>query len=317
MKKIFLGLFLGSLAFASLLLVSPYSSKAASRGIQISPLTFNLDIPTDGTGSGKIIVTNLNDTDLNYVIEVENFAGVAEDGAVAFAGKEIEGAVTTLADWFTFDAPKEGTLPPKKDKEINFTIKIPVGAEPGGHYAAVFAREVKKSPTGQAEVGIASRVGALVLVSVPGETSKSAEITDFTYPKFVWRGPNDFTMKVLNNGTVHFDSQANVELKSIFGTTTNVDMGKHTLIPKNVRSYAGQWATKYPFGYYSVTAKALNGDGQPVTTTGIIWAIPLIIVIPVIILLIIIILTIKYLKKHYRYVAAKNPPTQTSPPTKK
>ncbi|MCL5407697.1 MAG: hypothetical protein M1429_04335 [Patescibacteria group bacterium] len=307
MKKIFLSLFLSSLVLIGLLLASPYSSKAANRGIQISPLTFNLDIPTNGTGSGKIIVTNLNNADLNYALEVENFAGVTDDGAVTFAGKEEQGDVTTLADWFTFDAPKEGTIPPNKDKEINFTIQIPQGAEPGGHYAAIFAREVKKSPTGQAEVGIASRVGALVLVSVPGQTSKTAEITDFTYPKFVWRGPNEFTMKVLNTGTVHFDSQANVELKSIIGTTTNVDMGKHTLIPKNTRSYIGNWATKYPFGYYKVTAKAINGNNQPITTTGVIWAIPLIIVIPIIIILIIIILLIKYIRKHYRYVSTTKP----------
>lgn len=302
MKKL-LSLLFGCGLIFSFLIAIPLTAKAATNGIQISPLTFNLEIPKSGIGSGKIIVTNSNDDALDYVIEVENFAGVTDEGSVSFAGSELEGAVTSLADWFTFDAPKEGQLAAHKDKEIGFTINLPADAEPGGHYAAVFAREVRKNPDGKVVMGVASRVGVLVLISVPGETSKSAQITDFTYPKFVWRGPNDFTMKVQNTGTVHYDSPATVELKNIFGQTTTVDMGKHTLIPKYERLYTGKWASKYPIGYYKVTAKTFDGANNPITTIAVIWAIPLVIVIPVLIGLILLIIIIKYLRKHLRFRA--------------
>lgn len=302
MKKILAILFGCGLMLISLM-ISASSVNAATKGIQISPLTFNLDVPQNGTNGGKIIITNLNSEPLSYVVEVENFAGVTEEGAVAFAGQEEEEAITSLADWFTFDSPKEGDIPANKDKEINFTITIPTDAEPGGHYAAVFAREVRKTPTGQTMMGVASRVGALVLVSVPGDTKKSAQIIDFTYPKFVWRGPNDLSMRVENTGTIHYDSEGTVELKNIFGQTTIVDMGKHTLIPKNTRNYAGKWNKKYPFGYYKVTAKTFDGDNNPITSTGVIWAIPLIIVIPALIGLILLIIIIKYLRKHLRFQA--------------
>ncbi len=300
MKKIFSYLSYFILMFIFLAAL-PSKTKAVTNGIQISPLTFNMEIPQSGTGQGKIIVTNQNDDTLNYVIEVENFAGVTDDGSVAFAGKEEEGAVTTLADWFTFDSPKEGEIAPHKDKEIGFTINMPVDAEPGGHYAAVFAREVRKNPDGKTIMGVASRVGVLVLVSVPGETKKSAEITEFTYPKFVWRGPNNLSMKVSNTGTVHYDSKGSVELKNLFGNLTSIDMGTHTIIPKNARNYNGTWLSKYPFGYYQVTAKAQDGNGNFLTTSGVIWAIPLMIVIPVIIGLILLILIIRYLKRHLQF----------------
>lgn len=295
-------LILGSIAFTAGLLALPISAEAAS-GIQISPLTFNLEIPTTASSSGSIIVTNQNDTVLNYVIETENFASVDDQGAVSFAGQEEPTGVTSLADWFTYDSPKEGSLAPRKDTTINFTIDVPEGAEPGGHYAAIFAREVKKNPSGQAEIGIASRVGTLVLVSVPGITTKTAQMSDFTYPKFVWHGPNEFTMKVKNTGTVHYDSKGTVELKSILGQVTTVDMGSHTIIPNSSRTYLGTWLSKYPFGYYNVTASVLDGNNQPVTETGIIWAIPLLIVIPTILGLIILIWLITYLRKHLRFVS--------------
>lgn len=310
MKRFFLFLTVG--IFVLSFVFVPMQSKAELKGIQISPLSFNLDIPTGGSGSGKIVVTNRNTAELSYVIEVENFAGVNDNGSVMFAGKEPDAVVTSLADWFTFDSPKEGTLAPGKEQEINFTITIPTNAEPGGHYAAVFSRETSSPSAKTSQINVASRVGALVLVSVPGITTKTAALKDFSYPKFVWRGPNELTMKVANTGTIHYDSPATATLKNVFGTTTTVDMGTHTIIPSSERSYVGKWATKYPFGYYKVTASALDGNKNAVTTTGVIWALPLIIVIPLIVLIILIIVLVKYIKKHFKYVAAKN--TNSTPP---
>lgn len=297
---------LSVLAFflVTILLVSPKALAAERKGVQISPLTFDFKVEDSKTQSGTVTVTNLNDEPLNYVIEVENFADVNEQGAPSFAGKEAEGAVTTLADWFTFDAPKEGILEPKKSVAIGFAIDIPVGADPGGHYVAVFAREVKKNAEGKTELGVASRVGSLVLVTVPGAVTKGASVSDLVFPKFIWKGPADFSLKVKNTGTVHYDSTASVDLKPLLGSNVNIGLGTHTLIPKTTspRDYKGTWNKKYPFGYYKVTARALDGNGQEVTVNGgVIIAIPLIIVIPVIIGLVLIILIIKYLRKHLRF----------------
>lgn len=302
MKKISVVLLGFGLMVLSLFVVVP-KALAATKGIQISPLTFNLDVPESGTNGGKIIITNLNAETLSYAVEVENFAGVSEQGGVSFSGKEEDASVTSLKDWFTFDSPLTGEIPANKDQTINFTVAIPVGAEPGGHYAAIFAREIKKTATGQTVMGVASRVGALVLVSVPGDVTKTVQIDELTYPKFVWRGPTDLRMLVQNTGTVHYDSPGTVELKNMLGRTSTVDMGTHTLIPKSPRLYIGNWATKYPIGRYTVTAKALDGDKQAVTKTAVIWALPLIIVIPALIILILLIIIIKYIRKHYQFRA--------------
>lgn len=288
-----------------LFLAPPRAFAAEKKGIQLSPLTFDFKVLGSEIQSGTITVTNLNNEPLSYILEVENFADVNEEGAPSFAGKEIEGSITTLADWFTFDAPKEGVLLPRKSNAINFTIDIPAGADPGGHYAAVFAREIKKNAEGKIELGIASRVGALILVSVPGEVTKSVVITDFLFPKFVWKGPVDFSMKIKNTGSVHFDSAGSFKLKSILGKTSSVGVGSHTVIPRaNGRAYSGAWAKKYPFGYYNVTASATDGNGKDISlAAGTLIAIPLIIVIPAFIGIILLILLIVFLRKHLRFKA--------------
>jgi hypothetical protein len=109
-------------------------------------------------------------------------------------------------------------------------------------------------------------------------------------------------MKVKNTGTVHFDSRGVVEAKTMFGHITEVDMGTHTIIPQNTRFYEGNWASRYPFGRYTLTAKATDGDGNTVSESRILWALPLIIVIPIIVGLIALIWVVFYLKKHIRIV---------------
>lgn len=306
------------LVLIGFLLIMPVIALGAERsGIQISPLTYNFDISPGQSKEAKIIVKNLNPEPLNYVIETENFNQVSEEGAPSFEGVPQIKGVTTLADWFNIpNNDKEGVIEPQKEKEIIFQVTVPQGAEPGGHYAAIFAKQIKKNAEGQTELGIASRVGTLILVSVPGDVTKTAQITEFKAPKIVWKGPVDLSMRVQNTGTVHYDSLATADFKSLIGTS-QANLGTHTLLPNNIRFYEGQWNKKYPFGYYKISASALDGDKQPVTTTATMWAIPLIIVIPALLAIIIIILIILYFKKHYRYVASnKQSPPKTPPPAK-
>lgn len=276
-------------------------AKAEQKGIQISPLTFKFDVEEGKSQTGKIFVKNLNDEPMNYICESEDFNNVSDEGAPSFAGQNNELGVTTLADWISFQNDQEGILKPGEEKEINFIIDVPIGAEPGGHYAAVFAKTVKKNAEGKTELGISSRVGSLILVSIPGETVKTAQITDFSSPKFVWKGPVDFSMKVKNTGTIHYDSVGTVEIKPLLGKTSIVDLGTHTVIPKNSRIYNAQWPNKYPFGYYAITALATDGDNNVITTTSVMWALPLIIVIPVLVGLVVVIFLIIYLRRHLRF----------------
>lgn len=300
MKLLIKSLFL-STALLFVLIIAPKTIKAENKGLQISPLTFKFDIKTaEVKDDNKVFIKNNNPEAINYTLEVENFSKVSDEGAPSFSGLETQEGVTTLADWITFSSQKEGILQPGEEKEVDFSVSVPNGAEPGGHYAAIFVKEVKKTPEGKVEIGISSRVGTLLLVSVPGETKKDARLFDFSFPKFVWKGPINFSMKVENTGSIHYDSKGAISIKPLLGTTATVDMGTHTIIPKNVRNFEGTWNKKFPFGRYTLTASATNGDGQPVTTTGTLWAIPLYLVISAIVAIILITLIVRFVKKHVK-----------------
>lgn len=289
-------------------------------GIQISPLTFDYEIAPGGSESSAIYITNKSTTDdLVYATETEDFINTSQEGAPSFEGVASDDEVSSLADWIEVTSNPEGTLKPGASVQIDFKINVPNDAEPGGHYAALFAKQVKALKGDETEVGVLSRVGALILVSVPGDVTKTATITEFEPPKIVWWGPIDLSMIVENTGTVHYDSQGTVTIDPLLGKTGEVDMGTHTILPKNTRLYEGTWQSKIPFGYYKLTAIATDGDGNEISSEKGVFAIPLVIVLPLLTLLLVIWFIVKVLKKKYNITKDNgNPPaptSQTPPPT--
>lgn len=301
-------------AFVSLFVAGKVLAQSSQvEGIQISPLTFNFEIQPGQTETGTIYVTNKGSAgDMNYVTETEDFRDTSEDGAPSFEGIKKQEGVSMLSDWIEVTSNAEGTLSPEQTVQVDFKITVPEDAEPGGHYAALFAKQVKGTDGGANEVGVVSRVGALILVSVPGNVTKTAQIVEFKTPKIVWWGPVNFSMKVENTGSVHYDSEGKITIDPMFGSNKEVDLGTHTILPKNKRSYEGSWQNKVPFGYYKLTASATDGDGNEVMAQSAMIAIPLIIVIPVILLIILIWLLVKYFKSHYQRTAATPGGTQNN-----
>ena len=278
-------------------------TKAQNSGIQISPVDYQFEINPGESQSGKLTVTNNDKVALDYMIEIELFSQISENGAPSFAGTTKTEGITSLADWIEIaEADKNGEIAATGKKEIEFLINVPKSAEPGGHYAAVFVKQITKDEQGKTQLGVSSRVGLLVLVSVPGNVEKTGEIISFDYPKFVWSGPIDLEMRVKNTGTVHYDSIVKADFKPMLGKIQSAELGKHTILPDNIRYYKDSWHNKYPFGYYRIMATATDGNGDEMTVEGGLWAIPLIIVIPVLIGTILLWLLLHYIKSNFQLV---------------
>jgi len=308
LKLLMLGL--GALIFAL-----PFSALAAGdTGMQVSPLTFTYEAKAGDIINAEINFTNKNSTDLDYTIETEDWINISELGEPVFQVVKDNAEAPTLAKWFAFPDGSEGTLTTGKNQKIKFTITIPATAEPGGHYAGVFMKKNTALSEGSNEVAINTRIGVLFLINIPGNETKTGLIRDFSFPKIVWKGPVNLSFKVLNTGTTHYDSKGQIGVTSIFNQKMNADFkyteeikkydDTHTVLPKTERLYEAIWNNKYPFGRYKVVASAKDGNGKEITSgTGIIWAIPLIIVIPALVCLIILVIVIKYLKRHLKFKA--------------
>ena len=182
------------------ILINTASAQKGEVGINISPLTFELTANPGDVLTNKLKVYNPTENIIGIKMEVEDFTVTGEMGEVIIEPAETE--TYSLAAWITTE-PIEFTLGPREQKFVNFTLKVPENAEPGGHYGSVLASTV--GAIGEEVIGttIAQKVGALVLLTVAGEIKESLLVKEFSAPSFLEYGPVPFIIRFENTGTVH------------------------------------------------------------------------------------------------------------------
>ena len=196
------------------------------------------------------IIKLFNETDSQIVVypTLANFKAVGEEGQPSFL-EPTEITDYSLAAWIEIDkGPIQ--LAEGERKEIPFTIDVPLGAEPGGHYGAIF---FGSQPPHLAEertvIGVAGQIGSLVLLKVAGDIKEEGQLLEFGIKdgeKYFTFLPVDFYWRFENLGTVHLKPQGEILIKNIFGRTSDtvpanwVGAGGNVL-PGSVRLFEASW----------------------------------------------------------------------------
>lgn len=257
-------------AFASTVGVS---SADAAVSISLYPVSFRIQADPGQTWTGAITVTNPNDTVLGVQPEKENLGGGAE-GSIQLLGADVN--AYGLASWIVLDT-KPALLQPNQKKEFPFSIRIPVNATPGGHYAAVLFRAIPPEQAGgqaQSGVGVSGRVGSVILLEVSGAVTRSAALESVDAPRFASRGPFSVTLKISNTGNSYFNPQGNVTFQNLFWKEA-VAFEPRVVFPGFDRTFSATWQRTYAFGPVFATVQADMPDGTPIgKQTVIMWAFP-------------------------------------------
>ncbi len=210
-------------------------SQAFAAGISISPLKFEFDT-LPGTESSGIIKV-MNDTGKPVVLYAtkEDFVAGDDAGTPTFVKPQEQGSDEfSLSNWIQVE-DKNFTLAQGETREVRFSVKAPANAEPGGHYGAVFFSAAPE----KGQVSVVGRIGALVLVDVPGETKVSGNLADFESgispdgkafdPKADFSTfPIAFSTRFKNEGNVHLKPVGKIELIDENGEPLK-GVGKETL----------------------------------------------------------------------------------------
>src|SRR5665213_367988 len=206
MQKRATALFLSFVAVLAVTFLYPAKGNAQV-GISLFPIKFDVTIAPGNTYSDTVTVINPNDFPIGVQPEVENIAG-GNQGSIDLVNTDIPHG---LSSWISIDETSF-TLAPQQQKQIPFSITIPVNGEPCGHYGAILFRGLSVTTT-TSGVGISGRVGSVILVNVPGDSHATGNIADFTGPSsYISHGPFQFSFTVNNTGNTHFTPQGDVTL---------------------------------------------------------------------------------------------------------
>lgn len=305
------------LLLCPILSVSAQTNESPNGGgpsLMISPVIFDLDMKPGDTLKERVTVVNNSNSSVDIITEVADFT-YDKTGEMKFIEEnEDNPSVSSVKKWLSYPE-KEFTIEGNKTKDIFFDINVPQNGDPGAHYGVIFFRS---KPQGGGTIGISARVGALVLVTLPGNTKKTGTVSNFivgnmgegnkfTPQNFFETGPVNFSFQVLNTGNVHFKPEGYITIKDMWGNKVAEVAPQDTrAFPGTPRTYV-QKSDVSPWGTYEATLNLKDGDGNPMQVLKVgFWGFNYRLVVQwLLITLIVIIVLVFGIKKYNKWIITK------------
>lgn len=307
-----------------------------ARAVTIIPPSLEFSVQPGETIETKVKLFNETADTLTQYSSVANFQAKDETGTPAFAD---ENDLTDLASWITIDAGPFALVSGDR-LEIPVTISVPANAEPGGHYAGIFFSNQAPDVTGQGgQIGIAAKVGSLILVRVAGDISERASIAEFGSDggeTMYNRLPVDFVLRMQNQGNVHVRPTGTVTVRNIIGGTTReltVNPTLGAVLPASTRrfdmtwersavdektsffkEFANEWQN-FALGPYTANLAITYGlaNDKTATATYSFWVLPWRVLLTTIVLIVLLIWGISWLVGRYNVWIVKKASVAKTP----
>lgn len=214
------------------------------RSLGISPLRREVDISAGTSYSNTLSLKNSGKTSLTTRLSAEVFSVIDPEYNYSF------NASADAASWVIF-SPNIIILQPGQTQIVNYSISVPIGAEPGGRYLSLFATSSPGQDT--SSVTTAERVASLVYVTIPGNVTRVGNLLALD-SSFVIFSSGSWSASLQNSGSTHFRSIYSVTVKSLLDNTVGTTENNALILPVSVRLISGdiplpQWAGIYKVIY--------------------------------------------------------------------
>jgi hypothetical protein len=220
--------------------------------------------------SGSISFWNGTDTLLPVQVGAGDIAQQDEEG---HAGIDEEGAANSLKSWVTPAIP-DVNVAPKEKITLDFTIDVPVTADPGSHWGALL---VTTAPIEQADgTAVRARAGTILILDVIGEAREKLALESMSAPEFLQEPPLAVEVRFRNEGTVHVKPRGVVEVRNMFGRViASGALPERNVLPGTVRKISASVGDGVWFGRYKVALSATYGEGgDTLRAERVVWLVP-------------------------------------------
>lgn len=217
-----------------------------SHALTVSPPSLELGgFPGDNIRTNFRVFNETNETKTFYISTANFKAKEGKEGEPFFEGEITE---DTLAGWIEY-SKSPIVLSSGETRQIEFKINIPSWASAGGHFGAIFLGD-RPPEVGSTGVGVASKIGVLLLLRVEGKIIEQGKLLEFKLKddKNVYNFlPVDFAYRFENSGNVHLKPSGFIEIRNIFGglaASLAVNEKKSNVLPASSRTFENQWLKK-------------------------------------------------------------------------
>ncbi len=232
--------------FAQVCAVS--AAEANSIAITISPPKIENNMSAGESWTSAVTVINNGLSDITIFPTVQDFKARPE-GGVEYLGAQTGADGDDryrLSKWITMSRDPINISAQAKTF-VPFTINIPDGAEPGGHYAAILIGNNPSEKPDGSYVSVSSMVSCLLLLNVRGEADERGGIRSFeTNRKLYSDSQAKFSLIFENKGNVHLQPQGEIAIYNIWGRQSGlikINQGSEygNVLPESFRRWDFDW----------------------------------------------------------------------------
>ena len=256
--------------------------------LTVTPPLIKINISPGEVWSSSVKVVNNNPRDLEVFASVMDFKSGQEGGIVFIKEKDSQAGERFLLSHWVEISREPILIPAYQSRQVPFTIRVPLDAEPGGKYATVL---VGTGPVAQDISGtgirISTLVSSLILANVRGEVIEEARIREFSTEKSFYQKPEvRFTLRMENTGNVHIQPQGEIRIFNLWGKERGLIPINHkteygNVLPQSVRKWNFLWQGEESLleaGRYKAVLTLIYGNEakKTVSETVYFWVLPLV-----------------------------------------
>lgn len=247
-------LWITSAIVLSVFTVAPIAGAQASKGgresITASPSSQRFSVNAGETKRGSMQIINDGEVAYEFILYARPYSVSNEAYDPDFSTVKKN---TNIQNWVQFDKTRY-RLEAGQKATVEYTLRIPEAAKPGGHYGVLFA-ETQNDKLDTTGVARQKRVGNLIYATVNGKTISQGSVKEFILPFWQKKAPVISSARVVNSGNVDFDTDVSTIAKDMFGRTKFSYNGDPIVLPETTRLVEMNWDKAPNFGLFKVTQK--------------------------------------------------------------
>lgn len=201
----------------------------------------------------RITVRITANEDVRGISLSEEFPVNTDLNNVDSSGIPIEYVNRSAADWIQVE-PREFSLNPDEEREVQFTVDVPQRAK-GTNWAAIYVRsEPADVEEGGTQIVAIKRFAVKVYENISGTGEREAYVTDFSA---VTTAIPQFNLELQNDGNVQIEVSGELRLRDETGEVVDtIEVDSFPLLPGYRRklNLKGEEVTKLPPGKYNAVA---------------------------------------------------------------
>ncbi len=171
----------------------------------------------------QIIISYTNNTNSSLRLEffALDFRQKDELGTLSFLGAESKSFSYSLSSFLQFET-NTMTLAPKEKQNLRIYVTNRPDLSPGGHYAAVVAKEIDNGQVQNGQTQVSPAISALIFLRKEGGERFNLSLNNMNWPEswLVFSHPKDIVLTFQNEGNIHLVPYGRVEIRDWSGRLT-------------------------------------------------------------------------------------------------